>query len=410
MNRDLGEKLATLRIERDDEAPAPGAGRGLWIALAILLAVSAGTAYWLLSPRAIEVRTAVVTEAAPGAGGRRRCSTPRATSPPAARRPCRRRSPARSSRCSSRRGCGREGQVLARLDDSTPAGPRSRSPRPASQRPEAALRRPRRAGAKARSTAACRALVAEAVAPRPVDAAASEVDALARARPRARAGGGRRPRGGARRIALDDTVIRAPFAGVAISKNAQPGEMISPISAGGGFTRTGISHHGRHGSLEIEVDVNEAYISACTRAAGDRAVLDAYPDWRSRRGHHHHPGRRPPEGDGDGAHRLRRASTRASCRTWGSRSRSSPSRWRRAPRRAGGPAGAAGGDPRQRWRRVCLGGRRRRARRAARRQARGWRRRSDRGAGGADGGRAGGGRGAGRSRRRRTVTERPAGR
>ena len=59
---------------------------------------------------------------------------------------------------------------------------------------------------------------------------------------------------------LDDTVIRAPFAGVAISKNAQPGEIISPMSAGGGFTRTGISTIVDMSSLEIEVDVNEAYI------------------------------------------------------------------------------------------------------------------------------------------------------
>src|SRR5690606_17812381 len=59
---------------------------------------------------------------------------------------------------------------------------------------------------------------------------------------------------------LEDTVIRAPFDGVAVSKNAQPGEMISPISAGGGFTRTGISTIVDMSSLEIEVDVNEAYI------------------------------------------------------------------------------------------------------------------------------------------------------
>src|SRR5262249_27349899 len=44
----------------------------------------------------------------------------------------------------------------------------------------------------------------------------------------------------ARQQDLDDTVIRAPFTGVAVTKDAQPGEMISPVSAGGGFTRTGI--------------------------------------------------------------------------------------------------------------------------------------------------------------------------
>ena len=61
--------------------------------------------------------------------------------------------------------------------------------------------------------------------------------------------------------AMDDMVIRAPFSGVAISKDAQPGEMVSPVSAGGGFTRTGISTIVDMGSLEIEVDVNESYIN-----------------------------------------------------------------------------------------------------------------------------------------------------
>ncbi len=79
---------------------------------------------------------------------------------------------------------------------------------------------------------------------------------------------------------LDDTVIRAPFAGVAISKDAQPGEMVSPVSAGGGFTRTGISTIVDMSSLEIEVDVNESYIGRVTPEQKATAVLDAYPDWQ----------------------------------------------------------------------------------------------------------------------------------
>jgi len=79
---------------------------------------------------------------------------------------------------------------------------------------------------------------------------------------------------------LDDTIIRAPFAGVAISKNAQPGEMISPTSAGGGFTRTGISTIVDMSSLEIEVDVNEAYIERVQPAQKVTATLDAYRDWQ----------------------------------------------------------------------------------------------------------------------------------
>jgi len=82
-----------------------------------------------------------------------------------------------------------------------------------------------------------------------------------------------------RRTALEDTVIRAPFSGVAISKDAQPGEMISPLSAGGAFTRTGVCTIVDMSSLEIEVDVNESYINRVSPEQRVVATLDAYPDW-----------------------------------------------------------------------------------------------------------------------------------
>jgi RND family efflux transporter MFP subunit len=82
-----------------------------------------------------------------------------------------------------------------------------------------------------------------------------------------------------RRQELDDLVIRAPFDGVVISKDAQPGEMVSPISAGGGFTRTGIATLVDMDSREVEVDVNEAYINRVAAGQRAEAVLDAYPDW-----------------------------------------------------------------------------------------------------------------------------------
>ncbi len=83
-----------------------------------------------------------------------------------------------------------------------------------------------------------------------------------------------------RRQELEDRIIRAPFSGVVVTKNAQPGEMISPVSAGGGFTRTGICTLVDMSSLEIEVDVNEAYINRVTPGQKVRATLDAYPDWK----------------------------------------------------------------------------------------------------------------------------------
>jgi HlyD family secretion protein len=79
---------------------------------------------------------------------------------------------------------------------------------------------------------------------------------------------------------LDDTIIRAPFSGIVTSKNAQPGEMISPISAGGGFTRTGICTIVDMESLEIEIDVNESYINRVGAGQAVEATLDAYPEWK----------------------------------------------------------------------------------------------------------------------------------
>ena len=79
---------------------------------------------------------------------------------------------------------------------------------------------------------------------------------------------------------LENYTIRAPFAGIAVSKNAQPGEMVSPLSAGGGFTRTGISTIVDMTSLEIEVDVNESYIARVAPGQPAEAILDAYPGWR----------------------------------------------------------------------------------------------------------------------------------
>jgi RND family efflux transporter MFP subunit len=84
----------------------------------------------------------------------------------------------------------------------------------------------------------------------------------------------------ARETDLTDMTVRAPFDGVAISKDAQPGEMISPVSAGGGFTRTGICTIVDMSSLEIEVDVSESYINRVRPNQPVEAVLDAYPDWR----------------------------------------------------------------------------------------------------------------------------------
>lgn len=81
-------------------------------------------------------------------------------------------------------------------------------------------------------------------------------------------------------VQLDYCTVRAPFAGVVIAKAAQVGEIVSPLSAGGGFTRTGIGTIVDMDSLEVEVDVNESYIHRVTANQPTEAVLDAYPDWK----------------------------------------------------------------------------------------------------------------------------------
>lgn len=176
----------------------------------------------------------------------------------------------------------RKGQVLARLDNTTPQANLALA--------QAQLGAARRALAETEvrlkeanlTLGRTRGLVAEGVSSQAeLDTAQAEVDSL-----KARLALGREEVAVAeRQVALrqrevEDTVIRAPFAGVAISKDAQPGEMISPVSAGGGFTRTGICTLVDMSSLEIEVDVNESYITRVRPRQRVEAILDAYPDWR----------------------------------------------------------------------------------------------------------------------------------
>jgi RND family efflux transporter MFP subunit len=82
------------------------------------------------------------------------------------------------------------------------------------------------------------------------------------------------------RLGVDHTIVRAPFAGVVIAKAAQPGEIVSPLSAGGGFTRTGIGTIVDMDSLEVEVDVGESYIGRVKPGMPVQATLNAYPDWK----------------------------------------------------------------------------------------------------------------------------------
>jgi len=173
-------------------------------------------------------------------------------------------------------------QVIARLDDATQqaelalARAQVESARAGLQETEALLRGARLERDRLRDLAA-RKLTSTAS----VDAAEANYDSLA-----ARLEFGQENVKVAERAAalaqdaLDNMTIRAPFGGMVVSKNAQPGEMISPVSAGGGFTRTGICTIVDMDSLEIEVDVNEAYIQRVSSGQRVSATLDAYPDWQ----------------------------------------------------------------------------------------------------------------------------------
>lgn len=79
---------------------------------------------------------------------------------------------------------------------------------------------------------------------------------------------------------VDNTVVRAPFAGIVIAKSAQPGEIVSPLSAGGGFTRTGIGTIVDMDSLEVEVEVGEAFIGRVKPGMPTETILNAYQDWK----------------------------------------------------------------------------------------------------------------------------------
>ena len=277
---DPTDDLSALRIEREPFRRGPGR----WVAWLVLLVCIIGAAaagwWWFSGERPIEVEVTAVTERAAGS----RASVLNASGYVTARR--------RATVSSKVTGkllevnveegmAVREGQVLARLDDA--------SVRAALGLAEAQLEATRRAVPEievrldeARTNLRRREQLRKdgLATPAEMDQAQAEVNSLI-----ARSASTREQikvaesQVALEQTALRDTIIRAPFSGVAISKDAQPGEMVSPVSAGGGFTRTGICTIVDMKSLEIEVDVNESYINRVSPGQPVTAVLDAYPDW-----------------------------------------------------------------------------------------------------------------------------------
>jgi RND family efflux transporter MFP subunit len=276
--------LDSLRIERNNEPGKSGPSPLYkWIVIgALVLAVGVGL-YALLRDKAIEVETATAVQSSASGGGGG-AAVLNASGYVVARRQA-----TVSSKVTGKvaevlieEGMAvKEGQLLARLDDTT-------------IKPIYALSQ-RQLDAARRNLNEVQVRVAEAernlkrtegmrkdklVSEQALDQAQSEAAALharlealqsevkvAEATVRVRAQD------------LDDLLVRAPFDGVVVSKDAQPGELVSPISAGGGFTRTGIATVVDMDSREIEVDVNEAFINRVKDQQKTEAVLDAYPDW-----------------------------------------------------------------------------------------------------------------------------------
>ena len=277
---DLKKDLDALRIEREPERT--GAGRWIvWTGLILLLAAGGFAGYrYLTQERPVEVQVATVSTRAAGT----QAAVLNASGYVVARR--------RATVSSKITGKVVEvdveegknvvqGQVLARLDDSTPraslalAEAQAEAARHTLRENEVRLDQ-----ARLNERRAAQLLKERIVSQSQLDDAKAEADSI-----EARIGALREQiRVAERQIEVQQTdlanyIIRAPFSGVAISKDAQPGEMVSPVSAGGGFTRTGISTIVDMHSLEVEVDVNESYISRVSAGQDVDAVLDAYPDW-----------------------------------------------------------------------------------------------------------------------------------
>jgi len=270
MGSDKSELLNTLRIDRT-AMPQPHSSRWILVAVGACALVALAVAAWLLLPaRAQPVRVAVARPFAVHEGSAAGAPLLDATGYVVARREAT-AGPKIAGKLRDvlfEEGTRVEaGQVLAHLDDSNTLAELNQAKASYDQ---AAL-----AAADARPIyEIARATFAKGLSTRQAyDTAKANFDQAQTAAEVARA---------AYAIARqneDDTVVRAPFAGVVTAKAAQPGEIVSPISAGSGFTRTGIATVVDMDSLESEVDVSESFINRVHANQRCTVTLNAYPDW-----------------------------------------------------------------------------------------------------------------------------------
>ncbi len=275
--------LESLKIQRTPEQVVDGSSDLYkWlIGVVLLLALIAG-AYALLRDNAIEVETATATSS--GGGARGGAAVLNASGYVVARRQATvsAKTTGRIAEVLIEEGMAvKEGQVLARLDDTTLRPQLTLAERQLDAARKDLAEVEVRISEAARNAARMEKLRTDKlVSEQQLDQSQSELAAL-RARLESLRSGISVAEGAVRvrTQELDDLIVRSPFDGVVVSKDAQPGEMVSPISAGGGYTRTGIATIVDMESREIEVDVNESFINRVTAGQKTQAVLDAYPDW-----------------------------------------------------------------------------------------------------------------------------------
>ena len=278
--------LDSLRIEDHQRGSVPSdrlAGRRAWWAGATAATALLSAAVWWQLPRPVDVITAAASPRE--AGTARTAAVLQASGHVIARRRA-----TVSSEVTGRLTAVlieegekvRQGQVIARLD----AGQLEAALAVTRAQADAAHAQARHARAELvqhQADLARQLQLADAglVPPQATERARTAVaTAAAIVESRERAAAAAQAQAEQARIALAQAEVRAPFAGVVIDKSAQVGEIVSPLSAGGGFTRTGIGTIVDMESLEVAVDVNEASIGSVQPGMRAETVLDAYPQWR----------------------------------------------------------------------------------------------------------------------------------
>jgi RND family efflux transporter MFP subunit len=276
--------LNQLRIDRSN-GPAPSGKRGIWLgAVAVMVAIAALAAWWWTRPDAVPVHV-VAVQAIAGDGPAAAGSILDASGYVVARRQATVASKitAKMMELDIEEGDHvKAGQIIAKLDDTNIRAALEQA------RAQLAFAKAGLAETQVNLANAQRdydrqesLIVGHFVSQAAVDNSRTTLDALRAqlATQRSNIEVAERGMNVAERN-LDDTIIRAPFSGIVTVKAAQPGEMVSPISAGGGFTRTGIGTIVDMDSLEIQVDVNENFINRVRAAQQASARLNAYPDWQ----------------------------------------------------------------------------------------------------------------------------------